>query len=164
MADSLSNTAYNITAKSLQLHLQLSQIPIHNNTETMLSITFDHFSYQCKNFTIALSLKYQLQHYYFHQTNTTAISQYIYSILVYLQTMADILDDIEFNINSRRCIRLTAAEYKMMYYVRYGNASPLDSLEDMEDWADRGNYEEGTTPSTCNCEILHPSLTIMKMK
>ena len=35
----------------------------------------------------------------------------------------DILDDIEFNKYSSRCVSLTAAEYKMMYYVQYGDTT-----------------------------------------
>jgi len=128
--------------------------PIDDDTKMMLNITFNHHSYQCKNFTIALSLKHKLQDYLFHQTKTTAISQYykpLYSILAYLQTMANLLDDIEFNKHGRRCIRLTPTEYKMMYHVIYGDKLLLKSLQDMEDWTKRENHEGGKSPPHRYC-------------
>ena len=128
-----------------------------------------YFSYGCKNFIMALSFKHQLQEYLFNQTDTTAISQYIrplYSILVYLQTLANILDDIEFNKRSSRCVKLTATEYKMMYHIQYKDTSFVESLKKKaNDMIDNKYYEdnslENTAPSVDSCNVFHPSLNCL---
>ena len=137
-------------------------IPVHNNTKMILNKTFDQFSYQCKNFTLALSIKHQLQDHIFNETNMAGIFQYnkpLYSILVYLETMSSILDDIEFSKHGNRCVRLTPSQYMMMYRVRYDDDSLFNALiKDMVKWVDRDYYEGGNTPSTHNCNIFYPSL------
>ena len=160
VANSLQDIKLNDTVK--ETVKVVPQASIDDDTKKMLNVIFNYFSYQCKNFTIALTLKHLLLEYLFHQTDMTVISQYIeplHSILVYLQTMANILDDMELNEHSRKCVRLTAAQYKMMYYVRYGDRPLLKSLIHMEDWTTR-EYHGGKSLSTCNCEILHPSILI----
>ena len=39
----------------------LPQADIDNTTKVIANKTFDHFSHRCKNFTIAMTLKHQLQ-------------------------------------------------------------------------------------------------------
>jgi len=156
----IANTLQHIDGNISDAAKRIVNVPppsTDDDTKMMLNITFNHHSYQCKNFTIALSLKHRLQDYLFHQTKTTAISQYykpLCSILVYLQTMANLLDDIEFDKHNRRCIRLTPTEYKMMYHVIYGDILLLKSLQDMKDWVTYKNYEGGCLPAHRNCEIL----------
>ena len=160
----VANSLHNIVGRnndSIQL-IQLPRIPIN---KTKLSEIFDHLSYECKSYTKALSLKQQLQEYLFNQTNTTEASQdIIYSILVYLQTMASIWDDIELNKHSRRCVSLTETEYKMMYYVQYdGDDSLFDSLfTSAGRWFNIDYYNQNLESNSgiviCTCNILYPSL------
>ena len=142
--------------------VQLPKISMQNKNFNGI---FNHCSHECKNFITALSLKQQLQEYWFNQADAATVSQYIrpiHSMLVYLQTMANIFDEIEFNKRSSRCVRLTAAEYKMMYYAQYEDASLLESLiREAGKWINAKYYQEhlqNTVPSTCTCKILHPSL------
>ena len=161
VANSLHNTVGRNNA-SIQ-PIQLPQIPIN---KTKLSEIFADLSYECKSYTKALSLKQQLQEYLFNQTievSQNVISP-LHSILVYLQTMASIWDDIEFNKHSRRCVSLTETEYKMMYYVQYDDDDSLfNSLfTSAARWFDKKYYNEnlesdsGIVIYTCN--ILYPSL------
>ena len=140
---------------------KLHTTPINGNTKTMLNKTLNHFSNHCQQFTLALSIKYQLQDRIFNKTNMAAISQCnksLYSILVYLETMGSILDDIEFSKHGNRCVRLTASQYKMMYHVRYDDDLLFNALKkDMLKWAHRDYFKDGT-PSPCNCELFYPSL------
>jgi len=72
-----------------------------------------------------MSLKHQLQDHLFNQYNlslTTEESKHVYSILVGLQTAADILDQYRFSQHNTNCPRLSAAGYKMMYHVQYNTS------------------------------------------
>ena len=82
-ATSLRNTAG-------KLHLKLTlppyhQIDINVNTERIMNTTFDHFSKECKNFTIAMILRHQLQDFLFNTdvitpqlSDTTELTDNIY--------------------------------------------------------------------------------------
>ena len=143
-------------AGKLRLKLTLPpypQIDINVNTERIMNATFDHFSKECKNFTIAMILKHQLQDILFNTdvitpqlSDTTELNsdniQRISTILTNLQTMASIFDDMQFSKHHSSCVRLTPIQYKIMYHVRYSNISLLQSLKDMEEWAlDESYYE-----------------------
>ena len=160
IANSLHNTVGHNNA-SIQ-PIQLPQIPMN---KTKLSEIFGLLSYECKSYTKALSLKQQLQEYLFNQTIEVFqdVISPLHSILVYLQTMASIWDDIEFNKHSRRCVSLTETEYKMMYYVQYDDASLFNSLfTSAARWFDKKYYNENLESITgiviCTCNILYPPL------
>ena len=159
VANSLRNTVGN--NRTAVQGVQLPNISIYNATWNKI---FHHFSNECKNFITTLSLKHWLQEYLFNQTNATVLSQHIgplHSMLVYLQTMAKIWDDIEFNVRSNSCVRLTATQYKMMYYVQYDDPSLQQSLTNEADkWTEEEYYKKhlNSVPSICNCNILYPSL------
>ena len=100
----------------------LSEIVI-NNTETIhktkkiASETFSTFSYRCQHFTKVMTLKLQLQDHLFSAENTSYINQnakQLAKMLTSLQTMANTFDDIEFDRDNRRCIKLTPAQYKIL--------------------------------------------------
>ena len=149
-------TSLRNNARKLHLNLTLSpypQIDINVNTEKIMNTTFDHFSKECKNFTIAMILKHQLQDFLFNtdiitpeSSDTTELNsdniQRISTILTNLQTMANIFDDMQFSKHHSSCVMLTPIQYKIMYHVRYSNISLLQSLKDMEEWAlDESYYE-----------------------
>ena len=144
------------TAGKLRVHLTLPpypQVDINVNTEKIMNATFDHFSKECKNFTIAMILKHQLQDFLFsthiiapESSDTTELNsdniKRVSTILTNLQTMASIFDDMQFSKHHSSCVRLTPIQYKIMYHVYYSNISLLQSLKDMEDWAlDESYYE-----------------------
>ena len=138
---------------------------INSNTEAVISETFNHFSSKCQNFTLAMSLKHQLQDYLFNQDlndeDTEELSDQIEnlsSLLVALQTMANILNHLQFYNNSSNCPRLSPTEYKMMYQVQYSTTynNNIDSLlEPIEKWSHTDNYEEDTKPNPMICIRLN---------
>ena len=146
--------------------LQPIMLPKISINKTRLSEIFDLLSYECKSYTTSLSLKQQLQQYLFNQTTEVsedAISP-IYSIVVYLQTMASIWDDIEFNNHGRRCVSLSETEYKMMHYAQYDDDDSLfNSLfTSAQTWFDSKYYNKNLESDSgiviCTCDILYPSL------
>lgn len=163
--DNHIETMLNKTSMASDVKEMLNETVTDSNVKIMLNETFNHFTYECKNFIIVLSLKHQLQDYLLHRTNITTVSRYmrpLLSILIYLQTMADILDDIELINRGTRCLKLTTDDYKMMYYVKYNEPLLLDTLfQEMENWIDLKNYKRlngWKTTRTCNCIILYPKL------
>ena len=51
-------------------------------------------------------------------------------ILTSLQRMATALDDrLQFHKDHSRCIRLTAAQYRIMYYVQHPNTTLIQALK-----------------------------------
>ena len=133
---------------SLSLHIKMRDfsndltVPaapqINDNIKSVMSITFDHFSSLCKNFTIAMSLTYQVQDLLFNTDTTPELSsdniQKLSEILAHLQTMATAFDDIQYNRNHSRCIRLTAAQYRIMYYIQHPNTSLKQALKDIKEF------------------------------
>ena len=161
----VANSLHNTVGCHSEL-LQPIQLPKISINKTRLSEIFDLLSYECKSYTTSLSLKQQLQQYLFEQTTEVsedAISP-IYSILVYLQTMASIWDDIEFNNHGRRCVSLSETEYKMMHYVQYDDDDLLfNSLfTSAQTWFDNKYYNENLESDSgiviCTCDILYASL------
>ena len=102
-----------------------------------------------------MTLKHQLQDYLFDSENTPATfaenstTKKLSSILVYLQTMANILDDIELNNSNKTCLKLTSAQYKMMYYapVLQFNATNLivTLKEKSKEWVLSGGSQHKTS-------------------
>ena len=124
----------------------------------ILNKTFQQFSNKCKDFTLAMSLKHQLQNYLFTQNNSNLTSDQISrlsSILIYLQTVANSLDDIHSRQQSSNCVRLSAHGYRMMYHVKFNTTSLLTEMNKQGRlWVNDENYKNGDSP--CICEVLYP--------
>ena len=117
-------TSLHFGIKHLSSNFTVPAAPqISSNTDMAMSVTFDNFSTLCKNFTIAMSLKYQVQDLLFNNDTTPELTtdniQNLIKILIKLQTMATALDNIHFyrNNDHSRCVRLTEAQYRIMYHV-----------------------------------------------
>ena len=141
--------------------LNLSISTEDQDTGTIIDKTYKKFSNECQYFTLAMSLKHQLQNYLFTQNNpnlTNHTSQ-LSSILIYLQTIANSLDDIHSRKQSSHCVRLSADEYRIMYHVLYTNTTSL--LSEIErrgrEWFFfiKNIYE--IQHVTCVCEVLYPT-------
>ena len=111
---------------------------INVNIKSVMSTTFDHFSSLCKNYTIAMSLIYQVQDLLFYTDATPELSsddiQKLSELLAHLQTMATAFDDIQYNRDHSRCVRLTAAQYRIMYYIQHPNISLKQALKDIKEF------------------------------
>ena len=103
------------------------QADINNNIKTIINKMFHRFSNLCKNFTKVMILKHQLQEYLFNNDTAPELNfdnaKKLSTILTSLQTMADIFDDMQFNKDNSRCVKLTPAQYRIMYYAQ--KTSPL---------------------------------------
>ena len=112
-----------------------------------MNVTFNHFSTLCKNFTIAMSLKYQVQDLLYLVLTTPELTadniHNLLEIITSLQTMATALDDLQFHKDHSRCIRLTAAQYRIMYYVQHPNTTLIQALKGITEFWKLidGNYE-----------------------
>ena len=116
----------------------LPKIDVNNNTKRNMNKMFHHSSNLCKYFTIAMTLKHQLQEHLFTTNTAPELNsdnpKKLSPILTNLQTMAKIFDAMQFNEDNSRCVNLTPAQYKIMYYVRY-SAPLLESLkDDLQGW------------------------------
>ena len=132
--------AFSMKFKNFPNNLTVPAAPeTHINIETVMNATFDHFSTLCKNYTIAMSLIYQVQDLLLN-TNTTTPElssdniQNLSEIITYLQTMATALDDMQFYRNHCRCVRLTAAQYRIMYYVQHPNTTLIQALKGIKEF------------------------------
>ena len=142
-----AQSIYNTRAERLSvLDLPVPTAPhIDNDTKTFMSATFDLFSALCKNFTIAMCLKNQVQDLLFNTDTTPELSsdniQKSFEILTNLQIMVTTFDDMQFSVNHSRCVRLTAAQYRIMYYIQYPSTSLKQALKDLgEDWYRNEKY------------------------
>ena len=124
----------------------------------ILNKTFKQFSNECKDFTLAMSLKHQLQNYLFTKNNSdlTNHTSQLSSILIYLQTIANSLDDIHSRQQSSHCVRLSAHGYRMMYHVQYNATSLFTEINDQgHRWVRNENYKDKA--GSCVCTVLYPS-------
>ena len=128
----LSKALYNAVGKLLSANYNLPDLPkvdIDNKTRDIAWSLYNIFSDQCKNYTIAITLKHQLQDHLFNtETNLDLSSEnatYLSIILTSLQTMANTFKNKEDN---RTCIQLAPAQYKIMYHVQYSSGTPLLQL------------------------------------
>ena len=136
-----AQSLYNARGKLQNAGFTLPSLPqddIDNNTKAIASKTFDHFSSRCKNFTVAMTLKHQLQDHIFSNSATVELNsdnaKNISKILTSLQSLANVFNDMEFIRNKSRCVMLTPAQYRIMYYARY-TAPLLESLkDDLQGW------------------------------
>ena len=106
--------AVQIIAQGLNGHptqLDLAIATENRVTEIILNTAFQQFSNECKDFTLAMSLKHQLQDSLFRQKNQDLTPHQINrlsSILIYLQTIANSLNYIHSRQQSSHCVRLSA--------------------------------------------------------
>ena len=105
--------------------------------QTLVDIVFNQLSLYCRNFTIAMSLKHQLQDFLFNTDTTPEFSsdniQKLSEVLAHLQTMATAFDDIQYNRDHSRCVRLTAAQYGIICSVQHPNTT-ASLKEYANDW------------------------------
>ena len=105
----------------------LPQADISNNIKTIINKTFHHFSYLCKNFTKVMTLKHQLLEHIFNNDTASELNsdnaKKLSTILTSLQTMANVFNVLQFNKHNSRCVKLTPAQYRIMYYAQ--KTSPL---------------------------------------
>ena len=118
------------------------------------TVFFHQYSDECKDFTLAMSLYYQLQTYPDKQ-NSQINNKKLCLILTYLKMIANNLDEIQHSKQETCCARLTADGYKRMYHVLYKTTSLLTEIETQSiSWAKNENYKKGAPPSLC---ILYPT-------
>ena len=154
------------TPQKTTVLLKINRFTLHGSdiNKAVINEIFHHFSSECQNFTLAMSLKHQLQDYLFNQSNqdlndedTEGLScqiKQLSSLLVALQTMANILDQLQFYKHTSNCPRLSSTEYKMMYQVQYSTTSLLHSIGKLgKNWSHRNYYEK--KPDSRNCEKLN---------
>ena len=150
--------AVQINAQFLK-DLNLSVATKNPIASIILNKTFQQFSNECKDFILTMSLKHQLQNYLFTQNNSDLTSDQISrlsSILIYLQTVANSLDDIQFRQQSSHCVRLSAYGYRMMYHVQYDTTSLLSEINDQgHRLIENENYKDKA--GSCVCEVLYPT-------
>ena len=133
--------------EDLLSNLALPAAPqININTKTVINAIFHHFSTLCKDFTKAMSLKYQVQDLLFNADTTPELTteniQTLTKMIIKLQTMATALGDLQFHEDRSRCVRLTAAQYRIMYHVSQLKATLKQTLEDItKSWVLIGNYQ-----------------------
>ena len=132
----------------------LPKIDVNSNTKRNMNKMLHHFSDLCKYFTKAMTLKHQLQEHLFNNDSAPQLNSdnhnNISTILTSLQTMANIFDDMQFNKDYSRCVKLTPAQYRIMYYVRY-TAPLLESLkDDLEGWYRDDSLYEYDDERHCN--------------
>jgi len=152
-ARSLHNAVGQLRTASYTLP-PLPKVNISSSTEAIMNKILHLFSYRCKNFTEAMTLKHQLQDHLFNADTAPDLSsgnaKILSTILTSLQTMANTFDDMEFNKDSRRCIKLTPAQYKIMYYVRYTNPLLVALNDDLEEWYLESSLYDYPDERKCN--------------
>ena len=121
----------------------LPKIDINTKIEIVNKL-YNLSSYRCKQFTTVMMLKHRLQDYIFNadtadlELNSEHVAKNLYEILTSLQTMANSFNDIEISITNKRCLKVTPAQYKIMYYAKYKKDSLLEILTN--DWS--GWYQD----------------------
>ena len=118
----------------------LPQDDIDKTTKAIANKIFDHFSDQCKHFTKVMTFKHLLQEHLFSNDSTSSVllesdnAKTLSIILTNLQSLAKIFNDLELNENNSRCVKLTPAQYRIMYYVRYTTPLLKSWKNDITDW------------------------------
>ena len=141
---------------------QLSGIDINTNTVPILIEVFEKFSNTCKKFTTAMSLKHQLQQYMLSDSgpvlNSSQVKFYS-SMLVSLQTITNILDDIEFIQHKRHCVTLTSAHYEKIYYQNFDNTSLLDvMIKELASWLNSFGKSVIANSIMCICKTVYENI------
>ena len=115
----------------------LPQVVIDKTTKAIANKTFNHFSDRCKHFTKVMTFKHLLQEHLFSDNSCVVLdsdnAKTLSIILTSLQSLANTFNDMELNENNSRCVKLTPAQYRIMYYVQY--TAPL-----LESWKNDITY------------------------
>jgi len=156
VADSIHDTTKSLLNQNFTLH-DITEVDINNVNKTVIDEILNHFSGECQNFTSAMSLKHQLQEYLFKQTNQNLINddnhiEQLSSMLVGLQTMANILNQLQFYKHNSYCPRLSASQYKMIYQL-HPISSLLQSIGELGGNWTKNKYYDRLNP--CNCKVLN---------
>ena len=129
--------------KELKVNFTVPLTEDDNDTDTIAkriaNEIFNHFSFRCKHFTKAMTLKHRFQEHLFSNNSRVALNsdnvKTLSTILTTLQLFAKIFNDLELIENNSRCVKLTPAQYRIMYYAQYNTTSLLESWEkDIGDW------------------------------
>ena len=131
---SLYCAAESLYHERLKVNFALPSLPqtdIDNITKTIANKTFNHFSDRCKHFEKVMTFKHRLQEHLFSNDSSVVLNsdnvKILSTILTSLQSLANTFNDMELNENNSRCVKLTPAQYRIMYYVQY--TAPL-----LESW------------------------------
>ena len=103
----------------------------HNYTQ-LVDTMFAQFSNHCKGFTNAMSLKHHVQDLLFNDDTTPELSyEDLSQLLTKLQTMATFLDDLQYKRDNSTCVRLTEAQYRIIYRAKFEqcNAAANDFIQ-----------------------------------
>ena len=136
-----AQSLYNAGGQLREANYTLPPLPainVSNETEASIKRIFHHFSHHCKNFTIAKTLKHQLLDHLF-KTDTALnrnsnSTENLSTVLTSLQKMGNVFNDMEFSKHNRRCVKLTPAQYRTIYYVQYANPLLASLNNDLERW------------------------------
>lgn len=117
-------TAVGLTSNAI---LMLHAVPINftvqcakNDTAVeIVNQTFHQLSDECRNYTVVMSLKHQLQD--LTSNNHGGLSV----ILHHLQTLASAFDDAALKKEGKNCTSLSAEKYKTIHCMRYSNSNSL---------------------------------------
>ena len=100
-----------------------------DDTKKIANEAFNHFSYRCKHFTKAMTLKHRLQKHLFSLKVNSSDAKTLSTILPNLQSLATIINDLELKVKHSRCVELTPAQYNIMY-------SALQTAPLLKSWKD----------------------------
>jgi len=144
-------------------------------TNTTMAMVLKGFSKRCTSYTKAMSLKHWLQDYLLNDNipvlndciKSNDCSEPYSSVLVFLQTIANIFDDLEFSEDKKHCVTLAAAHYKKHFLTltaahykktQHDNASLLDvMLTEIMNWHEATKKEMNGLPHVCFCKIVYPT-------
>ena len=139
---SLYCAAESLYHEQLKVNFALPSLPqadIDNITKTIANKTFNHFSDRCKHFANVMTFKHQLQEHLFSNDSSVVLNsdnvKTLSTMLTSLQSLANTFNDMELNENNSRCVKLTPAQYRIMYYALYNTTSLLESWRnDIAHW------------------------------
>jgi len=89
--------------------------------ETMNQTALHQLSDECRNFTMAMSLKHQL----LDSLTDDDYNGQLSSILANLQSLATIFDETALTEHGERCENLTAVQYKLLYCKEHNTTASL---------------------------------------
>ncbi|XP_065910079.1 uncharacterized protein [Dysidea avara] len=142
----------------------------NNSSElNIVNLSLQQFNFTCSVFTTAMAIKYQLQNslfrgeYFVEQNdsyvvvnNTEDISN-LNSVLEYLQTLTDVLQDIEEILSTKHCVVFSPSEYRRAYCGFYdednctNGTSVLETLKHVHWTRVRSYPKEWQNPLPLHC-------------
>ncbi|XP_065900390.1 uncharacterized protein [Dysidea avara] len=95
-----------------------------------INSTLHQFDIACKNFTTIMAIKHQLQHSIFNGIcSIDSVLSGLVVTLSYLQTLADIIQEVKKTECNEQCIKFGHDEYRMIYYTLFDDAANTSILE-----------------------------------